>query len=82
MATLHVENVPDDLYQALRERAKRERRSIAGEVIRILERNVPTEAQLERRRDILRRMEEIRAMSPINPGPSAEELIREDRNRD
>ena len=41
MPTLYVENVPDELYQALKQRAKRERRSMAAEVIRILELNVP-----------------------------------------
>jgi plasmid stability protein len=33
MATLYVENVPDDLYEALRNRARSQRRSIAAEVI-------------------------------------------------
>jgi plasmid stability protein len=31
MATLYVENVPDDRYEALRSRAKARRRSIAAE---------------------------------------------------
>jgi plasmid stability protein len=29
MATLYVENIPDDVYQALRERARSERKSMA-----------------------------------------------------
>jgi plasmid stability protein len=37
MATLNVKNLPDPLYQKLRERAKRERRSVAQEVTRLLE---------------------------------------------
>jgi plasmid stability protein len=37
MATLNVKNMPDPLYRRLRARAKRERRSIAQEVIRILD---------------------------------------------
>ena len=36
MATLNVKNLPDDLYEKLRARAKRERRSIAQEATRIL----------------------------------------------
>lgn len=36
MATLNIKNLPDPLYRKLRARAKRERRSIAQEVIRIL----------------------------------------------
>ena len=42
MATLYVENVPDDLYEALRSRAKARRRSIAAEVLALLEENIPT----------------------------------------
>ena len=37
MATLHVEGVPDDLYEALRARARTHRRSIAAETVSILE---------------------------------------------
>ena len=33
MATLYVENVPEDIYKALRKRARGNRRSIAAEVI-------------------------------------------------
>ena len=33
MATLYVENVPDEIYKALRKRAKANRKSIAAEVI-------------------------------------------------
>lgn len=49
MATLYVENVPDELYEALRNRAKQNRKSIAGEVISLLEENVPTPQELKRR---------------------------------
>src|SRR5215469_15197381 len=36
MATLYVENVPDDIYKALRERARKNHTSIAAEVIGLL----------------------------------------------
>jgi len=36
MATLNIENFPDDLYGKLRSRAQREHRSIAQEVIHLL----------------------------------------------
>jgi plasmid stability protein len=36
MATLNVKNLPDSLYEKLRARAKRDRRSVAQEVIQIL----------------------------------------------
>lgn len=42
MATLNVKNLPDALYRKLRARAKRERRSVAQEVTRILSEAVET----------------------------------------
>lgn len=36
MATLNIKNLPDSLYRKLRTRAKRDRRSVAQEVIHIL----------------------------------------------
>ncbi len=83
MATLYVENVPDDVYRALRKRAKANRKSIAAEVIALLEQNVPTEAELKRRRKIFDELAELRARPPIGTGPfpSAEKLIGEDRER-
>lgn len=83
MATLYVENVPDDVYKALRKRARANRKSIAAEVISLLRQNIPTEAELKRRREFYDRMAELRAKPPLTPGPfpSAEEMIREDRDR-
>jgi plasmid stability protein len=37
MATLTIRNVPDDLYAALKERARRNRRSLNQEVLALLE---------------------------------------------
>jgi len=83
MATLYVENVPDDLYKALRKRARKNGTSMAAEVIGLLKQFVPTEAELKRRREFYDRMAELRARPPLSPGPfpSAEEMIREDRER-
>jgi plasmid stability protein len=36
MATLHVRNVPDDLYELLRDRAVANDRSIGAETVRLL----------------------------------------------
>ena len=83
MATLYVENVPDDVYAALKKRAKDNRTSVAAEVIELLETWVPTEAELKRRRRAFDELARIRATPPPGPGPfqSAEEMIREDRER-
>ena len=83
MPTLYVENIPNDLYQALRKRARENRKSIAAEVISLLERNVPTARELQGRREFYKRMAELRALQPESPGPfpATEEMIREDRDR-
>ena len=83
MATLYVENVPDDLYKALRERARQHRKSIAAEVLTLLEQNVPTARELKARREAIRRLAELRTQPSPSPGPfpSTEEMQREDRER-
>ena len=83
MPTLYVENVPDDLYEALRERARQRRTSIAAEVLGLLEDNVPTAKELARRKQFMARVARIAARKPPSPGPhpSSEEMLREDRDR-
>ena len=83
MSTLYVENIPEDLYDALRERARQNRKSVAAEVIALLEQNVPTASELKRRRDFLLRVKRLRSQRPPAPGPfpSAEQMQREDRAR-
>jgi plasmid stability protein len=83
MATLYVENVPDDLYEALRKRAKANNQSIAGQVISLLRQNIPTAAELKKRREFYKRVLELQSSPPLTPGPfpSTEEMIREDRER-
>jgi len=83
MATLYVENVPDDLYRALRARAKQNRKSIAAEVLSLLEQNIPTAAELKRRQKLAKQLSLIRSASSLSPGPfaSSEQMVREDRER-
>jgi len=83
MATLYVENIPDELYESLRSRARKNRKSIAAEVLTMLEENFPSEEELKKRRRILRLMDQSRAStSPgTGPFPSTEEMQREDRER-
>ncbi len=83
MATLYVENVPDDLYEALRAQAKQDRKSIAAEVIEVLELHFPTKAELRRRHALYKKILRYQAQKPLTPGPhpSTEEMIREDRER-
>ena len=83
MATLYVENVPKELYEALRSRARARRRSIAAEVLALLEENVPTAQELKARQDLLRKLVRMRAKRPNSSRvfPSTEEMLREDRER-
>lgn len=83
MPTLYVENVPEEVYEALRERARQHRKSISAEVLALLEENIPTASELARRREFLARAGRMRARpSPsAGPLPSSEEMQREDRGR-
>lgn len=82
MATLYVENVPDELYEALRRRAREGRRSIAAEVVALLEQNIPTEKELRARREITRKLMQLRSGKLSEKRfPSTEEMQREDRAR-
>ena len=81
MATLYVENFPEDLYAALRKQAKSRRKSIAQEVISLLETNVSTPQELSRRRELLEKALRMSARRPLVSGPSTEEMLREDRAR-
>ena len=83
MATLYVENIPDDLYEALRSRAEARRRSIAAEVLVLLEENVPTAKELKARQDLVGKIIRLREkeMAAGRAFPSSEEMIREDRER-
>lgn len=83
MPTLYVENVPDELYRGLRKRARENRKSIAAEVISLLEREIPTAAELKQRERFYRQIEKFRSQKPEGQGPfpTAEQMIRTDRER-
>jgi plasmid stability protein len=82
MATLHIEDIPDDWYRALLELAKRHQRSIAAEVLALLEENVPTDKEIEARREAVNRLEKLTfTSSSTTPMPSSLDMIREDRER-
>jgi plasmid stability protein len=82
MATLYVENFPDELYAALRKRAKERRSSIAAEITALVKQNVPTESELNARRDFLKKLSKIHKRPvPANSVFPSAEILREDRNR-
>ena len=71
--------MPDDVYEALAERANRERRSLAQQAVAELAR-IP---ELEARRARQEVIERLRSRSPVLPegAPDPVDVIREDRNR-
>ncbi len=83
MPTLYVENVPEDLYAALKQRAQEHRKSVAAEVLELLAENVVTPAEQEARQQFLRRAQRLRSRAHTAVGrfPASEELQREDRRR-
>jgi len=83
MATLYVENIPDVLYRALREQARGHRKSIASEVVSLLEENVVTAAEKKARQRFLRQAQRLRSrrVRSTVSSPASEELQREDRAR-
>jgi plasmid stability protein len=83
MPTLYVENVPEDIYEALRARARERHRSMAAEVLSLLEANVPTKRELRLRRDFYRKVQRMQTQKQAlgRSYPSAEAMLREDRSR-
>jgi plasmid stability protein len=75
MPTIHVRNVPEPVYEALRTRAKRNGRSLNAEVVAALARDVGRDSShltvTERMEALARRIE----LPPDAPRP--EDLIRE-----
>ncbi len=77
MATLHVRDVPDETYEALRERAAERRTSISAEAIRLLERGLRTDRA--RVKVLLTEIESSRV--EVSPdAPTAAQLIRQERD--
>jgi plasmid stability protein len=82
MPTLYVENVPEEVYDALRSRARKRRRSIAAEVMSILEESVPTASELKARRALLQKLKSLQhSAAGESHHPSTEDMVREDRER-
>jgi plasmid stability protein len=88
MATLHVQNVPDDLYKRLQQLAASQHRSISTQVITLLEQALPLQIpqpQENRRQDVPEMLDEIRRRREQRPAniewPDSTALIREDRDR-
>lgn len=78
--TLHLRNVPATVYEGLRDRAKRNGRSMNAEAVALLAESVAREARAAPIADELRRLarEINRNRSPAAPAP--EDIVREMRD--
>jgi plasmid stability protein len=80
MPTLHVRNVPEDLYERIRQRAQAESRSITAEVIQLLSRAL-SESEAGQA-EVLERIQRRRFFSPGDAdAPDSTTMLRQDRAR-
>lgn len=80
MATLHVRNVPDDLYERLRLQAAESSRSLGAEVVMLLLRALQDDRPSPGA--ILDGIRRRRSFRPADVGaPDSAALLREDRGR-
>jgi plasmid stability protein len=80
VSTLHVRNVPAELYERLQQRAQAQGRSLTAEVVSLLERALDeTDAT---QAEVLAGIRRRRFFSPAQAGaPDSTTLLREDRQR-
>ncbi len=83
MPTLYVENVPEELYNALRQQARQHRTSISAEVLALLNENVVTASERRARQQFFRATQKLRSepAASLSQFASSERLQREDRTR-
>ena len=80
MATLHVRNIPDDLYAQLNRLASSESQSLSAEVVRLLSQAVEERDRRSSQKRILSSLRRRRFV-PRAGAPESLELLREDRGR-
>lgn len=80
MPTLHVRNVPEDLYERIRARAQDKSRSITAEVIQLLQRALSDNEQGQAK--VLERIQRRRFFRPEDVNaPDSTAMLRQDRSR-
>ncbi|WP_420642086.1 FitA-like ribbon-helix-helix domain-containing protein [Candidatus Leptofilum sp.] len=80
MPTLHVRNVPEILYERIRQRAQSKNRSLSAEVIMLLD--FALEESDDQQAEILENIRRRRFFKPAAVGaPDSTTLLREGRSR-
>ena len=82
MPDLHIRNLPIELHEQLRARSAAEGRSMPAEAIVLLRQALAsTSSQTAQRHSAIARLREIQQRTRLTAGaPSAEQLVREDRD--
>lgn len=82
MATLHVRNVPETLYQRIQDLAQKENRSVTAEVIQLLSQGLKVRETHRDASTIIERIQE-RARKVVLPAGWVDsvDLVRKDRSR-
>ncbi|HPO17494.1 MAG TPA: hypothetical protein PLI09_28935 [Candidatus Hydrogenedentes bacterium] len=80
MPTLHVRNIPEELYSKLYGLAEDKNRSISAEVVDLLAMAIEEQQIPHYRKKVLGQLRRNR-FSPRANTPSSTELLREDRSR-
>ncbi|MCQ3973990.1 MAG: hypothetical protein DPW09_11135 [Anaerolineae bacterium] len=80
MPILHVRNVPDQLYERIRQHAQQQNRSISAEVIILLDKAL-AQSELSQA-EVLTNIRRRRFFRPTDQGaPDSTTLLRQDRER-
>ena len=80
MPTLHVRNVPDNIYDRLRQRAQERNRSLSAEVVTLLD--FALEESSNNQSQLLKGIRRRRFFVPANAdAPDSTTLLRQDRER-
>ena len=82
MATLHVRNVPDELYGRLKQHAKTKNRSLNAQVITLLDRALQQDARRSQQQQLLAEIQSRRFVYSADvETEDSVNLLREDRTR-
>ena len=79
MSVIHVRNVPEELYERIRQQAQAQNRSISAEVITLLELALATSAPSQA--ELLESIRRRRNYRPPQGAPDSVRLLHEDRRR-
>ena len=80
MSVLHLEDVPNEVYQCLRQRAEAHNRTVEAEALAVLRSGLLAEPMERSQAELLAEMR-CRSFTPPPGTPDSVELLREDRAR-